>query len=185
MNNSFPLPSERFPPVPSCSPTLHPTVMFWFWRPPHLSDNLLTSSLNSHCVTWTGDIRDPTCTESPRPSNLWFFRVCITNEAGVCSCTAEAARSQRTSTAQPEPFLSRNGEQDRATQQSNCLLFTGNVLHIRRHFINFMRFVVRKHGNKRTIQRPFNHWLFTFINTPVLPIISTSPVQSPGNLKLY
>lgn len=53
------------------------------------------------------------------------------------------------------------------------------------HFVNFMRFAVRKHGNKRTIRKPFNHWAFTFINRAVLSIISISSVQSPGKWKLY
>lgn len=116
MNNSLPLPSETFPPVPNC-PTPSATVTFWFWRPPHLSENLLTSSLNIHCIARTGDIG---VTQSLQPLVLQS----LYHQWGRSSHLCCWRRPQWTSTPQLEPFLSRNGEQDRATQQSNCLLFT-------------------------------------------------------------
>ena len=172
MNNSLPLPSERVPPVPNC-PAPSASVTFWFWRPPHFSDKLLTSSLDIHRIARTGDIG---ITQTLQPLVLQSLH----HQWGRSSHLCCWSRSQWTSTPQLEPLLSQNAEQDRATQQSNCLPFTRTYSALLRWFINFMRFVVRKHWNKRTIRRPFNHWLFTFISLPFYPFISTSPGQNPG-----
>ena len=87
MNNSLPLPSERFPPVPNC-PTPLPLLHSG-------SEDHHTFQITSSHALWTFTASPGQGTsESPRPFNLWFFGACITSETGVHTCAAEAGHSE-------------------------------------------------------------------------------------------